>query len=57
MITCTIRRLHDIGLSGWWYLLTLVPFIGIVWFLYIGLKGGDAEDNEYGRHPFDDYHY
>jgi len=26
-----IRRLHDIGLSGWFYLLAWVPFLGLVW--------------------------
>lgn len=26
-----IRRLHDIGLSGWFYLLSWVPFLGLVW--------------------------
>ena len=23
-----IRRLHDTGRSGWWYLLVLIPYIG-----------------------------
>lgn len=35
-ITLFVRRLHDIGLSGWWYVLMLLaclPFLGI--FIYI----------------------
>jgi uncharacterized membrane protein YhaH (DUF805 family) len=26
-----IRRLHDVGFSGWWLLLGLVPFVGCRW--------------------------
>jgi uncharacterized membrane protein YhaH (DUF805 family) len=29
-ITVTVRRLHDTGRSGWWYLISLVPFGSIV---------------------------
>lgn len=25
-----VRRLHDIGRSGWWYLVVLVPIVGIL---------------------------
>ena len=45
------RRLHDIGKSGWWLLLGLIPIIGtiilIVWFA----KDSDAETNAYGAPP------
>ena len=39
-LSVTIRRLHDIGKSGWWVLLfTLVPFIALsVFFLSIGIS-------------------
>ena len=26
----TVRRLHDIGLSGWWSLLSFIPYLGTV---------------------------
>lgn len=29
-LSVTIRRLHDVGFSGWWYLLSLIPFGGLV---------------------------
>ena len=33
--TLTIRRLHDIGRSGWWYFLPLVPIVGAIILLAI----------------------
>lgn len=46
-----VRRIHDIGLSGWWMLITLVPFIGgIVVFIFTLIKG-NAGDNKYGPDP------
>ena len=30
LIAVMVRRLHDTGRSGWWYLIALVPFGGIV---------------------------
>ena len=45
-----IRRLHDTGRSGWWYLLVLIPYIGAVALLIIFcLKS--SEDNKYGPKP------
>lgn len=45
------RRLHDIGRSGWWMLIGLVPVIGfivlIVWYASEGTRG----DNRFGADP------
>ncbi|MEC4113010.1 DUF805 domain-containing protein [Myroides pelagicus] len=50
-IAVAVRRLHDIGKSGWMYLLVLLPIIGwiilIVWFA----TEGNAGANEYGADP------
>lgn len=50
-IAVSVRRLHDIGKSGWFYLIGFVPLIGqiilIIWFATEGNKGA----NEYGHNP------
>lgn len=46
-ITITIRRLHDIGRSGWWVLLNLT-FIGSIYVLYLTLKPSQPGANAYG---------
>ena len=46
-----IRRLHDIGLSGFYVLLALVPIVSLGFLLYILFKMGTAGDNAYGADP------
>lgn len=46
-ITVTVRRLHDIGRSGWWYLLNLVPFGGF-WVLVWVCSASEPGSNDYG---------
>jgi uncharacterized membrane protein YhaH (DUF805 family) len=42
-----IRRLHDIGKSGWWCLIGLIPVIGPLILLYWAVQPS-AGDNDYG---------
>lgn len=44
----TIRRLHDIGNSGWRILLTLIPVFGLFYTIYIICRKGQATENIYG---------
>jgi uncharacterized membrane protein YhaH (DUF805 family) len=46
-----IRRLHDIGKSGWFILINLIPIIGVIWFLILMCRDGDLGDNKYGINP------
>ena len=46
-----VRRLHDLGKSGWFYLILLIPFIGVAWLLIIFCFEGKKEDNKYGPNP------
>lgn len=43
-VTVQVRRLHDIGKSGAWYLLTFVPFGGLV-LLYWACCASEAGSN------------
>ena len=38
-IAVSVRRLHDRDLSGWFYLLSFVPFGGLVLFIFYVLPG------------------
>jgi uncharacterized membrane protein YhaH (DUF805 family) len=47
----SIRRLHDVGRSGWWSLLGVVPVINYALIGYLLLKKGAADTNRYGAPP------
>jgi uncharacterized membrane protein YhaH (DUF805 family) len=49
-VAATVRRLHDTGRSGWWYLLNVVPLIGPV-VLLVWTVSDSHPDNEYGPNP------
>ena len=42
------RRLHDIGKSGWWWLLAFIPFIGWIVLLVFCCLDSQPGDNQYG---------
>jgi len=50
-IAVGIRRLHDIGKSGWWLLLALLPVIGWIWIFVLLVTDGHPGSNEYGTNP------
>ena len=50
-LALAVRRLHDVGKSGWFYLIFLIPFIGAVWLLVLFCLEGKKEDNKYGSNP------
>lgn len=49
-ISICVRRLHDIGKSGWWYLLILLPMVGPILLLVWFCKDSD-NDNQWGPNP------
>lgn len=49
----TIRRLHDIGKSGWMILIAFVPLIGSIWLIILLATDSVPEENEYGQSPKD----
>lgn len=49
LISLTVRRLHDLNMSGWWYLLIFVPYVGsLILFVLMLLRGTDGP-NRFGR--------
>jgi len=48
--SCSVRRLHDTGRSGWWLLLYLIPFIGLIVLVFLVLDSEPGR-NEYGPNP------
>jgi uncharacterized membrane protein YhaH (DUF805 family) len=47
-LAVTVRRLHDVGKSGWMILITLIPIIGAVWLLVLMMTDGNPGENQYG---------
>ncbi|KXS55412.1 MAG: membrane protein [Marinobacter sp. T13-3] len=45
------RRLHDMGYSGWWQLLYLLPLVGFVVMLVLAFKDGTPGENRFGPDP------
>ena len=49
-ISLAVRRLHDVGKSGWFYLWVLLPLAGFIIVLIQFLKDS-GEDNQWGPNP------
>lgn len=46
-----VRRCHDIGLNPWWSLLTLLPLLGILVLIGIGVHDSQPGPNRHGTNP------
>lgn len=58
-ISVTVRRLHDVDRSGWWFWFFLVPIIGWITILVWECTRGTYGENKYGPDPLlaiDDQH-
>ncbi len=51
-IAVLVRRLHDLGMSGWWALMALIPAIWAVGFIIIGIIPGQPVANKFGPSPY-----
>ncbi len=51
-LTVTVRRLHDTNRTGWWYLITLIPYVGAFILLYFMVLASDQGANQYGPNPY-----
>ena len=43
-----VRRLHDLGKSGWTFLWGLIPILGGLYLLYLAVQPSQPGDNAYG---------
>lgn len=50
-ISVTVRRLHDIGRTGWWWWIYLVPVIGVVVILVFACLKSQPGANRFGPNP------
>ncbi len=50
-IAVGVRRLHDVGKSGWMMLVAFIPLIGGIWLLILFVTDGEPGDNLYGANP------
>lgn len=46
-----VRRLHDVGKSGWMLLLAFIPIIGAIWLLVLFATNGKEGTNKWGQNP------
>lgn len=50
-LAVAVRRLHDVGKSGWMILITLIPLIGSIWLLVLLVTDSNPGENQYGKNP------
>lgn len=50
-IAVSVRRLHDIGKSGWNFLYSFIPIVGTLLMILWFSKDGEPGTNQYGENP------
>ena len=55
-IMLTIRRLHDLDKSGWFYLILMIPYVNFIFALYVIFAPGTVGPNKYGPDPLENEH-
>lgn len=48
LFSASVRRLHDVKLNGWFYLINLIPLLGSLIFIIVMCRKGKEETNKYG---------
>ena len=49
--TVIVRRLHDVEKSGWFFLIVLIPIVGILYLIYLFIQEGNVSENIYASVP------
>ncbi len=50
-LAVTVRRLHDTGRSGWWYLVSLIPYVGNLILIIFTVQDSKPGSNQWGPNP------
>ena len=50
-VSVAVRRLHDIGRTGWWWWLYCIPLVGLVLIFVWNCERGTAGPNRFGPDP------
>ncbi len=48
-IAVSVRRMHDIGKSGKWVLINLIPILGSIWFIVLAIKESESGTNQFEK--------
>ncbi len=48
---CGIRRMHDIGYTGMWYLLSFIPGVNVIFWIVLVLADSQPDTNNWGKNP------
>jgi uncharacterized membrane protein YhaH (DUF805 family) len=54
-LSVTVRRLHDIGKSGFWILIGLIPLIGWIVLFIFSVLDSEQATNKFGANPKTSY--
>ena len=49
LVRVSVKRWHDVGLSGWFFLLECIPFLGLLVTVGLGLVRGQEGRNKFER--------
>ncbi|MDE7081218.1 MAG: DUF805 domain-containing protein [Muribaculaceae bacterium] len=47
-----VRRMHDIGKGGGWIFISLIPFVGWIWYIVLCCSDSEPFDNRFGPVPY-----
>ncbi|MCG1036795.1 DUF805 domain-containing protein [Polaribacter sargassicola] len=50
-LAVTVRRLHDVGKSGWYYFVSIIPVIGGIWLFVLLCLDSENGSNKWGENP------
>lgn len=50
-IAVCVRRLHDIGKSGWFYFISFIPLVGAIILLVWACTDSQPGENQWGANP------